>query len=75
MSEPIAGQPGNLRIEDFAQDLLPGAARIAEFLGTTERRVYYLAERRLLPIGRVGRSLFARRSELVTALSNATGKA
>jgi hypothetical protein len=35
--------------QDLASDLLDGVTAIAQFTGWRERRVYYLAERGLLP--------------------------
>lgn len=50
---------------DLASDLLDGVAEIAEFTGLPERRVYYLAERGLLPLFKMGdRKWQARRSTL-----------
>lgn len=45
-------------------DYLWGAEAIARCLGLTERQVFHHAERRTLPIGKVGNRLFARRSKL-----------
>ena len=54
----------------LADDLLTGASAIAAYLGWPERRVYYIAEKKFLPIGRVGSLLVARRTELDRALSS-----
>lgn len=48
----------------LADDLLSGAAEIAEFLGTNTREIYWLAKTKRLPIGRLGRKLIASRSQL-----------
>jgi hypothetical protein len=40
--------------EALAADLLDGVAAIAAFTGWPQRRVYYLAERGLLPLFKVG---------------------
>jgi hypothetical protein len=45
-------------------DLLWGAQAIAEFLGTTERKIWYQADRGLLPVKKQGRLLTASRSAL-----------
>jgi hypothetical protein len=50
-------------------DLLTGAPAIAAYLGWKERRVYYATDRKYLPIGRIGQTLIARKSELNRALS------
>ena len=48
----------------LADDMLYGAAAIAEELGTTRRQAYHLAATGRLPIGRWGKVLFAFRSQL-----------
>jgi hypothetical protein len=48
----------------LADDLLNGAAEIAEFLGTNTREVYLLAQTKRLPIGRLGRKLIASKRQL-----------
>jgi hypothetical protein len=45
-------------------DLLWGAQAIADFLGTTERKVWYQADRGLLPVKKQGRLLTASKSAL-----------
>jgi hypothetical protein len=50
-------------------DLLTGAAAIAEYIGWPERRVYYAADKGYLPVSHVGNLLVARKSELDRALS------
>jgi hypothetical protein len=50
-------------------DLLTGADAIATYLGWPRWRVYY--KQNNLPIGRVGQTLIARKSELARALSGA----
>ncbi len=49
---------------DLADDLLEGADEIAAFMGWNRRRVFYAAERKLIPIFRVGNRLSARKSSL-----------
>lgn len=44
------------RTEPFADDLLRGMEAIAAHIGETERRAYYLAERGLIPCGKLGAS-------------------
>jgi len=51
------------------EDLLTGAKAIADYIGWPERRVYYAADRKHLPIGHSGNLLIARKSELDRALS------
>ncbi len=50
---------------DLADDLLEGADAIATFMGWNRRRVYYAAERKLIPIFRMGDHLSARKSTLL----------
>jgi hypothetical protein len=49
-------------------DLLTGAAEIAEFIGWPERKIYHAAAQGYLPIGKTGHFLIARKSELSAAL-------
>jgi hypothetical protein len=55
----------------LSDDLLTGAAAIAEYVGWDVRRIYHAARCRHLPIGRAGQLLIARKSELDRALSGA----
>ncbi len=50
--------------DDLANDLLEGADEIAAFMGWNRRRAFYAAERKLIPIFRVGNRLSARKSSL-----------
>lgn len=54
---------------NFKDDLLTGAGPISEYLGWPVRRVYYFADKKALPITRMGHLLIARKSELRKALS------
>ena len=45
-------------------DLLRGVAEIAEHIGESERRVYYLCERDLIPAFKVGAIWHSRKSTL-----------
>jgi len=45
-------------------DLLWGVERIADFLGTSKRRTFYLLERGYVPAQKCGRLWVARRSAL-----------
>jgi hypothetical protein len=56
---------------DLASDLLDGVAEIAQFTGIRERRIYYLAERGLLPLFKMGdRKWQARKSTLRQHIAN-----
>ncbi len=50
---------------ELADDLLEGADEIAAFMGWNRRRVFYAAERKLIPIFRIGNRLSARKSKLL----------
>ncbi len=56
----------------LADDLLIGAAAIAEELGATEDQVHNWIAKKRIPVGRIGRSLIARRSELQRAIAKIT---
>jgi hypothetical protein len=43
-----------MEAQDLADDLLSGFPAIAEFTGWPERRVYYLAEKKLIPLFKIG---------------------
>ena len=62
----------NKKGETLADDLLIGAAAIADFIygenSGKRRKVYGLAENKALPIFHIGRELCARRSELKARL-------
>jgi hypothetical protein len=53
----------------LAEDLLTTAQEIADYLGWPVHRIYYAVRRGLLPIGKVGELLIARKSELDRKLS------
>jgi hypothetical protein len=54
-----------MKDEALADDLLDGIAAIAAFLGWTERRTYYAAEHRNIPVFKMGeRKWCARKSTL-----------
>lgn len=48
----------------LANDLLPSARAAAAYIGVTERAVYHLVERGHLPVTKIGRKLYFRKSEL-----------
>jgi hypothetical protein len=43
-------------------DILYGAKQIAKFLGCTERKVFYLKEKKLLPLGSIGSQIVGSKS-------------
>jgi len=50
--------------ERLADDLLIGAAAIADELGLSEDAVYHLRKTRRLPIGKLGKNLVTTRTKL-----------
>jgi len=60
------------KTERLGDDLILGAAAIAEELGVTEDQVHNWIAKKRIPVGRIGRSLIARRSELQRAISKIT---
>jgi hypothetical protein len=57
--------------QDLADDLLDGVAEIAAFLGWTERRTYYAAEHRIIPVFKMSeRKWCARKSTLRRYIDN-----
>lgn len=53
----------------LANDLLAGAKAAAEYTGLTERQIYHMAQSGHLPVIRMGKRLYFRRSELDKAFS------
>ncbi len=49
---------------DLKEDLLPGVKRIAEYTGETERAIYHMSEKGVIPTFKVGGKIYARKSEL-----------
>jgi hypothetical protein len=60
---------------DLADDLLRGIKRIAEFIGETESRTNYLGRRKLIPIGKIGRSWIASKRRLRKHYADLSGAA
>ena len=50
--------------DDVGSDRLRGVSRIAQFLNEPERRISYLVERGLIPVGREGTSVVASKARL-----------
>jgi hypothetical protein len=59
--------------DDLAGDLLSGVQVIAEFTGWPERRVYYLAEKKLIPLFKIGDRWHGRKSTLRRHLDSCEG--
>jgi hypothetical protein len=56
--------PSNSSENSLAGDRLRGAKAIGDFIGESEKRVYYLAERGYLPLGKIGATLIASKTAL-----------
>jgi len=56
--------------DDLAGDMLDGAEAIARFTGIPVTRVFYLCERGLIPVFKIGSRWCARKSELRSALTS-----
>jgi hypothetical protein len=69
---PMTDDQLTAQTNTLADDLLPGARKIADFLGVKPREVYYLAATGRLPIGRLGRKLIASRAQLRRAVKALT---
>ena len=61
----VAGQPSALK-----DDLLQGAAAVADYTGLDRRLIYRMVELNEIPHKRMGRRLFFRKSELDKAFSS-----
>jgi hypothetical protein len=70
MSSPFNSEEATKQAERLADDLLVGGSAIARELGLKEAAVYYLAAKKRLPIGRLGKNLIASRSKLRRAFSS-----
>jgi excisionase family DNA binding protein len=55
---------------NLSSDLIAGADAAAQFTGLTARAIYHLVDRGQLPVTRLGRRLYFRKSELTSAFSN-----
>lgn len=50
--------------DELADDLLAGAAAAAAYCGLSQRVIYHLVETSALPVKRIGRRLYFRKSEI-----------
>jgi len=58
-----------------AADKLRGVKAIARYIDETERRTYYLLEKKLIPAGKLGATWIASRRALAEHFSRLTGAA
>ena len=66
----------SVKLATPADDLLWGAAAIAEYIGVPVDRVYYMVRKKKLPIAKLGeKSIVASRKELKRALAAITSTA
>lgn len=56
----------------LSSDLIKGASAAAEYLGpsVSQRSVYHMVEQNLLPVVRLGRTLYFRKSDLDRAFTS-----
>ena len=57
----------------LADDLLDGAVAAADYTGLEPRQIYHLADRNLIPVIRIGKKLFFRKTELDRHFSTGGG--
>lgn len=55
---------------DLKDDLLPGVRKIAEYLGESNRAVYHMSDKGLIPTFKIGGKIYARKTELERAFSS-----
>lgn len=60
---------------NLSSDLIAGAEAAAEFTGLTARAIYHLVDRGQLPVARLGRRLYFRKSELAQVFSSSQSRA
>jgi hypothetical protein len=60
----VSSEPAEADPVPLADDLLRGCVRIAEFLGESERRTFYLLQTRQIPAGKIGTVWIASKSAL-----------
>lgn len=64
MSSSELGAKVTNMADELADDLLAGAAAAAAYCGLSQRVIYHLTETGALPVKRIGRRLYYRKSEL-----------
>ena len=60
------------QVERLSDDLIFGAEAIGAEIGKTSSQVYYIAQKKKLPIGRLGKQLIASRTRLRRAVAALT---
>jgi hypothetical protein len=65
----------NTNDSSIAEDKISGVKNIAREINESERRTYYLLERRLIPAGKLGNTWIASRSALRKHYEDLTGAA
>jgi hypothetical protein len=58
--------------QELADDLLKGARAIGAFLGVPPSAVYHIAKTKRMPIGKLGKDLFASKAKLRRAAAQLT---
>jgi hypothetical protein len=75
MDTTMASAPATAGETSLADDLLRGIKPIAEFIGETERRTYYLCEKGYVPAGKLGATWVASKRALRARYAQITGSA
>jgi hypothetical protein len=60
-------------LDTLGTDLLKGMPEIARFLNEPERRAYYLCEKGLIPVGKLGATWIASKTKLRRHYDKLTG--
>lgn len=61
-------------LSSIAEDRLRGVPAIAQFLGESERRTYYLLEKRIIPAGKEGSIYICSKKALTADYNKRTGR-
>lgn len=64
---------GNVADAVLADDLLRGVKAIAEYIGETPRKTYYLLENQRIPAGKIGSTWIASKTRLRAHFERITG--
>ena len=71
MPDTLPHVTANTSSPDLADDILHGGAAIAEFLGVSNRRAFYLLENHHVPSFKLGRTWCARKSRILATIEEA----
>jgi hypothetical protein len=63
MEDTMAENEGSSDVS-LKDDLLWGAKALGQFLGCSERKIFYYKEKKILPLGTIGSQIFGFKSRL-----------